>query len=406
PRVASARWLLGVGEVALGAWLPVCAAKLRVSVDNVCDVGDERGWYARMAHVNHPVTLDAYRNHPFYDGALSSLRRVYARCPALSEAAAEARAGECRRVFLDEDGTRIAPIPDSAPVADGVDPRVTAVVPARAIGMLGYLYPPDVHVVDVHGLAEPIAARFELETRGRPGHEKQLTAAWLLARFAAPAPDEDASVTAARRALRCGALRSFVDAITAPMSARRFFLNLAQAWSNSRLRVPTDPFEAEVRFCGAPPMIVRSSGGEGGGPYRWRCPPGATLSGVRGAFKPADRAVSFVQALCSGDVARGAALVGPRWGEASSPATFELGCPSDATLIGLHGTSDNLVRSVAPLCVRRGQPLQVPAAGAGGRRFTLECPDGREPVGIAGRAGDLVDAVGLLCPPRDGAGSP
>src|SRR5204863_4127765 len=82
-----------------------------------------------------------------------------------------------------------------------------------AVGLAGYVAGGRVHLVDLLGLSDPLAARLEITARGRPGHEKHLAQVWIAARFAAPGEPVPAAVApaeqlaAARQALACGDLR-------------------------------------------------------------------------------------------------------------------------------------------------------------------------------------------------------
>jgi arabinofuranosyltransferase len=81
---------------------------------------------------------------------------------------------------------------------------------------------------------------------------------WFSARFAEPSalarprPElgSAASVAAARRALRCGALRELLDAVGEPVTTGRFADNVAFALRERALRVPEDPVAAERELCG------------------------------------------------------------------------------------------------------------------------------------------------------------
>lgn len=126
------------------------------------------------------------------------------------------------------------------------------------MGIAAAVTPLDGTVVDLHGLATPLAGHLMLQQRGRPGHEKALTAAWVLAEYADPAAVESmtdgpdvtrAQVRAARHALTCGALKELLDSVDQPMSVRRFWDNLVGALARTELRVPSDPFTAERQFC-------------------------------------------------------------------------------------------------------------------------------------------------------------
>jgi hypothetical protein len=396
PPLPWARVVLGSAGVVLCGWLLVCGVRLRVDVENVCGIGDERGWHARMAKVDNPVALESYRKHPFYEASLSALQRMAGLCPGLSSPGGSSSDPGCRAISLDdEEQAKIAPTCANCPMAGSVPSRTTAGLSGGAIGMLGYLLPSSVHVFDRHGLADPLVARATIQQRARPGHEKTLSPAWIVARFSEPPAVEDASATAARHALHCGELAAFDRAVTAPLTFGTFFHNVAHAVGFSRLRIPRDPFDAESEFCGTPPLPHSSTGGGGGSPFQWHCPPGVAVSRLRGTFKKEEKAMATVRAVCGADAA--SAVIGPAFGEGTDPP-FEVVCPGDSTAIGIHGASDNRVRSLGLLCSREGEVFRTGTGGAGETPpFLLNCPDGTAVVGIEGRSGALVDAVGIVC---------
>ncbi|WP_067542060.1 hypothetical protein [Nocardia crassostreae] len=112
--------------------------------------------------------------------------------------------------------------------------------------------------IDVNGLASPLAGHLLLEKPGRPGHEKWLPTAWVVAQYADPAviprmhdtrDVTKAQVFAARAALSCGALAELMDSVHQPMTPSRFWSNLTGALSRTALRIPPDPFITETHFC-------------------------------------------------------------------------------------------------------------------------------------------------------------
>jgi arabinofuranosyltransferase len=120
---------------------------------------------------------------------------------------------------------------------------------AHNVGLAGVAAGRRVHVVDTYGLADPLAGRLLLSERGRPGHEKRLPVAWVIARFSEPAAGEPADVASARRALACGEPARLHDAVTGPLTFGRFLRNLRDAWSFHDLRIPDDPATAERQLC-------------------------------------------------------------------------------------------------------------------------------------------------------------
>ncbi|ACU70133.1 conserved hypothetical protein [Catenulispora acidiphila DSM 44928] len=131
-------------------------------------------------------------------------------------------------------------------------------VAAGRLGAAGAETPLRDEVVDTLGLANPLGAHLTVTTPGRPGHEKELPWAWILADYGDPAVVDTQEVlkgvspqqvAAARHAMGCGALKELLDSTRQPMTFGRFWSNLAGAASRTALVVPADPFAAEKKFC-------------------------------------------------------------------------------------------------------------------------------------------------------------
>jgi arabinofuranosyltransferase len=145
----------------------------------------------------------------------------------------------------------------------------TPVYGGWGIGSVGYALGPDVTIVDLLGLGDPVTARFELAVAGFTGHEKPVPPPWLAAQIStAPVdPDQmpvpaigvllytsppgrfDADTAAARRALGCGDLHRLRTATRDRLTPGRFLSNLVAAPRNTLLTIPPDPHEAVDRFC-------------------------------------------------------------------------------------------------------------------------------------------------------------
>lgn len=229
---------LGVtgGFVAAGLWAVVCLVMLR-SHTVVPDLFTADAWEGHVArHGEHAVTArDQPAMHP----------------PELVDGAVLVNGGAVLTT---------APHPEMPMPAHVAD----------AIGVVGYVYGTDVHIVDTLGLADSTVSRFELARRGLTGHEKQMPTAWLAARvtegsvdvdaitpniFTMPlyesSPDElDDDAMAARQALDCGDLRRLGEATTESLTPKRFVANLMAAPTFTRLSIPPDPHAAVERFCG------------------------------------------------------------------------------------------------------------------------------------------------------------
>jgi arabinofuranosyltransferase len=401
------------GVVVVTAWGVVCALTLRVAKENQCNIGDERGWYTREAKSDHPIFLEEFESSGFYQAGIRLRDAIGATCAS----ALTSKTGsvfDCRRkVELETaQGDELVLAPRDRLVPPWLDTRVGGIGAFGAIGIVGYLLPSTIHLVDRHGLADPIGARFYVGDRGRPGHEKRLTDAWVMARFGLPEFPEDASIVAARRALGCGRVATLLERVRAPLSLRQFIKNLRLASRAQNLRIPPDPFIAEETFCRVPPPRPVIAGGQGGGSFSWRCPEGTELFGIHGSIDdsvgaiaewvPACRAASAVFAAGDGEPM---VFSGPAKGGKREHA-FELACGRGSRVAGLFGRSAAFVQQIGLVCTAPGDPS---AKGAGrtlsagfetGTPFDIACPDENLPIGVTGRSGALLDAVGLLCAPR------
>jgi len=106
-----------------------------------------------------------------------------------------------------------------------------------------------VFVIDIGGLAEPLAAR-SAPIAGRPaGHRKQVDPAWYAARFAAPTNDDSPLVVSARHALTCGDIRALLHAVDGDLTPGLFLSNVLHSAKFTTMSVPYDPQVAEKRFC-------------------------------------------------------------------------------------------------------------------------------------------------------------
>ena len=131
-----------------------------------------------------------------------------------------------RRVLTSEGGIDV-PLDPSLPFSFAVA--------AGRLGAAGAETPLTDEVVDTLGLANPLGAHLTVTTPGRPGHEKELPWAWILADYGDPAVVESQEVlkgvspqqvAAARRAMGCGALKELLDSTRQPMTFGRFWSNL------------------------------------------------------------------------------------------------------------------------------------------------------------------------------------
>ena len=190
-------------------------------------IANERGFYLLFAQRRHPVTVADYGRSPAVEQAQQD-----------REAAANGTRALVRSNEVD--AAKEVKLPRRA------DAGPNYVVQRGQIGIYGYAAGPKVFIVDTVGLGDPLTARFSLEKRVRPGHEKVLPVWWLLARFgqteSAPAMQTSAeAVDQARASLSCRPLTRLLDAVDRPLTVGRFVSNVRQAAGFDRLRVDPDP---------------------------------------------------------------------------------------------------------------------------------------------------------------------
>ncbi|MGH7646423.1 MAG: hypothetical protein ACREMR_12665 [Gemmatimonadales bacterium] len=231
-------WLVALIVV---PWAMACALWLRVPYPGTigtAGITDERGLHAAAVGRPHPVTIDHYAGVTYDGRALRSL------------------AAERRALLLRDEIAPDRPFPPEMALAPRVAARIVAARPN--IGLLGYAAGSSVHVVDRLGLGDALGSRLRVEQRGRPGHEKWLSDAWLVGRFAdaaAPLPTgapSDSAVAAARTALGCTPVKDLLDAIESPMTTTRFLRNIWLAWRAWGLKLAPDPARAVAELCAGP----------------------------------------------------------------------------------------------------------------------------------------------------------
>jgi arabinofuranosyltransferase len=244
--------LRAVCALAIYAWCVVCGGWLRVSAENQFGIGDERGWYARMAKVENPTHIEQYRKFNFYRDSATLRKALEERCSSLP-AAPGAPARACRRVLMTSKLDGVLQDREAAAALDlaeaAAPAAVRAVVARRPLGISAAVLGLDVNLVDYYGLADPIGARLAITRRRRPGHEQSFDTVWQAARYAGLEATHDKRVLAARNALGCGQLAQLARAIREPLDSRRFLRNMQLAIESRNLRIPHDPQEAEQSLC-------------------------------------------------------------------------------------------------------------------------------------------------------------
>ena len=194
-------------------------------------VWDERVGYLKWTKTEHPTDAQTY---------------IDAMGPPSAVVLEAARKGERR--FLSEGGINIEMNPHHP---------ATLVFAVGHLGTGGVVAPLNATVADAFGLANPLGARITPTHPGMTGHEKWLPWSWMFAEYADHTADElgiegttGEQIRAARHALTCGELKEMLDSVRAPMTLGRFCDNFTGSIRRTRLVIPSDPIQAEAKFCG------------------------------------------------------------------------------------------------------------------------------------------------------------
>ncbi len=245
------RGILAVPVALIAVWAVVCVGWLRYVPPKVTSlnpqtvfISNERNNWISATNNSHPVTAADYAQA--LSGQAGTLLRSMAR---------RVPAGEQRMLVITDP---FRPIDPRATVAarSGLPFRLVVNIPA--IGVIGYLAGPNVYLFDSYSLANPIGSHTVIVHHARPGHEKFIPPAWMVARFGAsgqrapvvPGGPSRVSVAAASRALGCEPLAGYLHAITQPLTVSRFFSDLTHSFSYTSLSFSADPVRAAVELCG------------------------------------------------------------------------------------------------------------------------------------------------------------
>jgi len=245
---AQLRTVLAVPVVGILVWAVVCAGWLRyvpprpTSLDpQAIYLSNERNNWITATGNPHPVTAADYR-HALSGQGGALLNRLSQAVPA----------GHQQLLVITNPYATIDPasaVPARSPLP------FTLAVNIPAIGVVGYLAGPKVYLFDTFSLANPIGSHTVIVVHARPGHEKEIGPAWMVGRFgvpgttAAPGGPDPASVSAARGALACEPLASYLSAITAPLTASRALSNIGDSLRFTTLSFSADPRVAERQLC-------------------------------------------------------------------------------------------------------------------------------------------------------------
>ena len=246
-----ARGLLALPLVGIAVWAVVCAGWLRYVPPSVTSldprtvfISNERNSWISATDNAHPVTAADYAR-ALSGSAGARLHRMADQVPPGHQ-----RLLVVTDPFVPVDRARVEPARSPLPFSLAVD------VPA--IGVIGYLAGPDVYLFDSYSLANPIGSHTIVVEHARPGHEKFIGPAWMVARFGVPGTAVPpaaggvsmVSMAAARRALGCDPLASYLRAITAPLTVSRFVSDIGAAFGNTTFSFRAEPSLAAATLCG------------------------------------------------------------------------------------------------------------------------------------------------------------
>ena len=176
-------------------------------------------------------------------------------------------------------------------IDEELNPRIPdPTIVASGIGEVSFHFGTGVNIFDILGLADPLTGHMKLSHRGpAAGHEKPLPTPWIIAAVTASGsstspianlqPERHLFITPdlfpeatgrqlnvqtawARAALQCPAIHNLEYGQNGPLTVRRFFRNIWDAWGNSQLRIPPNPETAFHQFCGpGTPEVVKETAG-------------------------------------------------------------------------------------------------------------------------------------------------
>ena len=185
--------------------------------------------------------------------------------------------------WIQFDGSK-PPVRLQAPVPSGLPVPVIA---TSQVGTMPYELGPEVQILDLLGLADPLTAHLELTRRGSfAGHEKPLPTPWVQALLAEPGTStaqigalQTARPTSyntlippatgralaiqtawAHAALSCPAVHTVEYGPRQPLTVGSFLSNIVNSVRQTTIRIPPDPQSAYHRFCGpgTPASVIRA----------------------------------------------------------------------------------------------------------------------------------------------------
>ena len=231
-RIENLRTWIVVPTVAIGVWAIVCAGWLR-NTENGIDpiIINSRNNSVALTHMANPITADDYEASVL--GEVGQGLHVVGTPPS----------EHGKRMFVG--AFRSVPARSSLPF--------TVATASGTIGVVGYLAGPNVYIFDVVSLANPIGSHTTSAVKLRPGHDKPISVVWMYARFGVPGDSfgvDPQSVAEARQAMACPPLRSYLHAITAPLTFGLAASNFVHSIGYTTMSFSADPRQAVNQLCG------------------------------------------------------------------------------------------------------------------------------------------------------------
>jgi arabinofuranosyltransferase len=260
---AQFRTLMVVPLVVIAVWAVVCGTSLRYDhvTGWVNNMHDERALWISDTGEQHPIDASSYIKMASLGVALKSVaagvphgqQKMVALVnpglvwfpPSLNPGSAAHVVRKLRSFITSED------VPVSSPLP------FRMAINMSSIGVVGYLAGPRVYVYDSLSLANPIGSHTTIAVRGIPGHEKSIGPEWMIARFGVPGGKLPGiggfglkqDVAAAKHALTCAPLRSYLGDITKPLTFSQAMSNVAHAFGNTTLSFSPDANNAVQELC-------------------------------------------------------------------------------------------------------------------------------------------------------------
>jgi arabinofuranosyltransferase len=245
--IAELRTLLLVPVSVIVVWSVICGGWLRMGsgwapggyVTFIHGIANERNVWIYDTGIQHPISVADYAKFTAAGEEYNKAAKV-----------ASSQGQQTMLVVIDPNvpwGPKVVAAKSGLPFSFVVD--------FNNIGVDGVVAGPQVYLFDNLSLANPIGSHTVLPARGRPGHEKFVDPAWMVARFSLPGEQfppggpTGQDIAAARKALTCNPLRSYLHGITGSLSFSQAISNITHSFTYTRMSYSTNPIQTEQELC-------------------------------------------------------------------------------------------------------------------------------------------------------------